>query len=489
MKKNEILEQILNEVDKHPDIVSRRDALKYLTLSPIAASVITSSSLNSSEIKSSNALGKIVIVGGGLSGISTAARLQKSLLNSNITIIEPNPLSASYQPGLSLVAAGIWDISEIIYNRNDKIPYGVKLIKGKATSFDPINNKLTVDDKLEVHYDQLIIATGVELNFGAINGLKGSITSNCNTYTQESPLGKDGLHSIFFQDGATTTFKGIKELIKKAKKHTGHKKLQAVFTHPNTPIKGASSSKEIIYLVHSHLLDAGVRDKVEISFYTNGVNLLNVTEFHHAIVKQFQKRDFKWKYQHNLIQIDSINKTATFNKQRTIQGAYDENLKEYEQIIKHERLEVSYDFLHVTPPMKASDIVGSSPLGSTRGWIPVNKETLQHIKFKNIFSLGDVVATPLGKTSASVGKQHKVLVQNIIASMKDEKTLPAKYNGYTCYPLATDIGKVMLSEFDWSMKAVPTFALNPTQERWVWWLLKVYVLKPMTMEGMMKGRA
>ena len=83
MKKNEILEQILNEVDKHPDIVSRRDALKYLTLSPIAASVITSSSLNSSEIKSSNALGKIVIVGGGLSGISTAARLQKSLLNSN----------------------------------------------------------------------------------------------------------------------------------------------------------------------------------------------------------------------------------------------------------------------------------------------------------------------------------------------------------------------------------------------------------------------
>jgi sulfide:quinone oxidoreductase len=31
--------------------------------------------------------------------------------------------------------------------------------------------------------------------------------------------------------------------------------------------------------------------------------------------------------------------------------------------------------------------------------------------------------------------------------------------------------------------------LDPTEERWIWWLLKVYALKPMTQYGMLAGRA
>jgi len=151
-------------------------------------------------------------------------------------------------------------------------------------------------------------------------------------------------------------------------------------------------------------------------------------------------------------------------------------------------VKVDFDFLHITPPMKAPDEIGNSPLGSSKGWIPVEKETLQHVKYPNVFSLGDIAAVPMGKTGGSVRKQYKVLVDNLIAAMEG-KPLTSKYAGYTVCPLITDIGKVMLAEFDWSKKPTPSFPLDPTQERYIWWLLKVYLLKPMTMHGMLSGKA
>ncbi|WP_455757275.1 NAD(P)/FAD-dependent oxidoreductase [Sulfurimonas sp.] len=496
MKKNEILEEILNEVDKHPEIMSRRDAMKYLTMSPLAASVIASASVGASTVSASSATGKIVIVGGGLAGMSTAARLNNTLSNANITVIEPDPMSVSYQPGQTLVGAGLWDISDIQYKRDDKLPAGVKLIKGSVTSFDPDNNKVTVDGNQDVSYDQLIVAAGVHLNYAAIKGLDGVITSSGkdNSAVKNSGMSSNGLHSIYFQDGATATYKGIEELIAKAKAHKGPEKLQAVFTHPNTPIKCGGAPKKIMYLTNSRLEEAGVRDKVELTFYPNGGGMFGIKDYHLAIVEQYKARGFKWHYKHNLIEVDTANKVAVFDKHGKVKGAYDEDLEEYTMITTHERVEVPYDFMHVTPPMKAPDVVGKSAVGSAKGWVPVNKETLQHVKYKNVWSLGDIAAVPMGKTGGSARKQYKVVVDNMIASMEG-KSLPSKYDGYTVCPLITSIGTVMLAEFNWASKKpgsgvnAASFPLDPTQERWIWWLLKVYALKPMTIIGMLGGRA
>jgi len=105
-----------------------------------------------------------------------------------------------------------------------------------------------------------------------------------------------------------------------------------------------------------------------------------------------------------------------------------------------------------------------------------------------VFAVGDIAQVPMGKTGGSVRKQYKVLVDNIIAKMEGKK-LTSKYAGYTVCPLITGIGTVMLAEFDWTVKPTPLVPLDPTVERWIWWLMKVYALKPMTMYGMLAGRA
>jgi len=468
--------------------MSRRDALKYITMSPLAAGLIASATVATSEVSASSEVkGKIVIAGGGLAGMATAARLNNLISNADITVIEPDPLSVSYQPGQTLVAAGVWSQSDIQYKRDDFLPKGVKLISKHITSFDPDNNKLTLDNGEEIAYDQLVVAMGANLNYGAIKGIEGFITSSgADNAVVKKTITQNGLHSVYFADAASAMWKGMQELIAKAKAHTGPGKLQAVYTMPNTPIKCGGAPLKVMYLTYSRLQEAGVADKVELTYYTDGGALFGIPDYNAPIVKQFDARGFKYNFAHNLIEVDPVNKVAVFDKWRT-EKVYDELIEEEVTKRISERVEVKYDFMHVTPPMKAPTAVADSKLGNGN-WVNIKQETLQHMDYDNVWVLGDNAGFPMGKTGGSARKQYKVVADNLIASANG-KPITQKYDGYTVCPLITSLGTVMLAEFNWTKKPVPSFPLDPTQERWIWWLLKVYALKPMTIYGMLSGKA
>jgi len=492
-----LLKENLEQIDAYlkQEGISRRDAMKMMGLGG-AAMMMGSGAVTEAKASSSSAKGKILIVGGGLSGVATAALLARSLDNPDITILEPNPKSVSYQPGQTLVASGVWNKEDTVYETADFMPDGVKWIQEKAVEFNPDNNTVKTSGGKEIKYDYMVVATGLVLDYGGIAGLEevGDVYSldAADAAKAKKILGKNGLCSIYFAEGAADTWIQMQEFVAAAK---SGKKAKGLFPEPHTAFKCGGAQKKMVNLTNARLVEAGARDNAELSFVTNGKKLFGVPAYHDSIARQMKERNVSTTFSHKLKAVDVANKVASFEKHWEEQGEWDDVLEEFSMVKKTENIEMPYDFCHIIPPQKAPKEIADSPIGSDKGWVPVNKETLQHVKYPNVFALGDVAAVPLGKTGGSARKQYKVAAENLIATMEGKKELTSKYDGYTVCPLITDIGKVMLAEFKWdpndNSKAVvaPSFPLDPAQERWIYWLLKVYLLKPMTQYGMLSGRA
>jgi sulfide:quinone oxidoreductase len=151
-----------------------------------------------------------------------------------------------------------------------------------------------------------------------------------------------------------------------------------------------------------------------------------------------------------------------------------------EQVIK-------YDLLHATPPMSAPDFIKASPLVDAAQFVDINKHTMQHVKYPEIFALGDCTNAPTARTGAAIRKQAPVLVENLLALMQNRQ-LKASYDGYSSCPLVTGYGSLILAEFDYDSKPVESFPFDQSQERFSMYMLKAYGLPQMYWNGMMRGQ-
>lgn len=462
------MEQMDSELKKAG--LSRREAMKILGLGGAALALPASAP---KAHAASKAKGKIVIIGAGLGGITVAARLNNALSNPDITIIDGGD-KIDYQPGYTLIASGVYGPNDVTYDRAGLIPSGVKWIKEYVNEIDAANNSVTTSSGQKITYDYLVVATGLVTDYSMIEGLS------------DSDIGRNGIASIYTLAGCQKTFGQIKEFVNKG--GTG------LFTDPHTPIKCGGAPKKIQFLVDDYARQEGKHDKIKTIFLPNGGAMFGVKEYAVMIENLYKEKGMEWKFKHNLVSIDPAAKKATFQHTYTVKGEFDEILGEHEQITKKDMVVMDYDFIHVTPPMRAPKMVKDSELSwkkgsaSAGGWMELTKETLQHPVYKNVFGLGDVAGIPMGKTGGSVRKQAPVLVENLISVMEGKEP-SAKYGGYTVCPLITDYGRVAMLEFDWSATPQPSFPLDPAQPRWIYWMMKVYMLKPMTMIGMLKGYA
>ena len=421
MAKNELdkaLELVDSEIKKVG--ISRREAFKLAGLGSAAYLVGGTESQASTELRASEATGKILIIGGGLAGISTAARLVNTLSNPDITIIEPNPKSVSYQPGTTLIASGVYTKEDIMYSTSEFVPKGVTVLKDKAVEFNPEANTVALESGETISYDFLVIAAGITLDYGAIKGLEeiGDAYSVGDASKILKVFGDSGVTSVYNIDSSVEMWKQTQKFIEKAK---NGQKVRGVFSDPATAIKCGGAPKKVMYLTNARLVEAGARQNADLSFYADSGKLFGVKEYADAIEKQFIARDMKWNFNHNLTGVDLTKKIAIFDKHWQEKGPYDKDLEEYSMVTKNLNVEIPFDLLHITPPQKAPDEIGKSAIGSAKGWVPVNKETLQHVKYNNIFALGDIAAVPMGKTGGTVRKQYKVLVDNLIAVMEGKE--------------------------------------------------------------------
>jgi len=389
---------------------------------------------------------KILIVGGGSGGLSSAAKLASEKPEWKIIIVEPSEFHY-YQPLWTLVGGGVSKKEETKRMTKDFIPEGAEWVKDSVEKFNPENNTVVLKSGEELSYDYLIVSPGIQIDWDHIEGLKEA-------------MGKNGVCSNYSFETVDFTFEAIKNT----------KQGNALFTYPNTPIKCGGAPQKIMYLAEEYFRDQKLRSQINVEFVSAGAGIFAVQKYKTALEGVINSREINTTYGHNLVKIDGDQQIAYF-----------ENLETKEVIEK------KFSMIHVTPPMSSPDFIKNSPLSADSGWVDVNKETLQHNKFPNVFSLGDASSLPTSKTGAAIRKQYPVLVKNLIA-FDDNKSLDAQYDGYTSCPLVTGKGKLILAEFDYDGNPAETFPFDQSKERLSMYLLKKYILPLLYWFGMIKGR-
>jgi sulfide:quinone oxidoreductase len=396
---------------------------------------------------------KILIIGGGNAGLSVASQLLHKDKSLQISIIEPSE-KHYYQPAWTLVAAGIFDIMNTVRNEKDFIPKNTTWIKDAVEKFFPEENKVVCKSGASYEYDAMVVCPGIQLDWNKIKGFKET-------------LGKNNVSSNYSFQMAPYTW----ELIKNFKGGT------AIFTNPVSPIKCGGAPHKIMYLACDYWRKHGILNKCNVHYLSGGSVIFGVKEYAATLAKVVINDNIKPHFKANVTEIDGLNKTVYYEE------------KDAEGIAV--RKEMKFDMCHAVPPQSAPDFIKISPLSdphNTYGYVEINKNTMQHVHFRNIFALGDCSNAPCSKTGAAIRKQAPVVVQNLLAFLSNQQ-MNGEYTGYSACPIPTQYGKLMLAEFDYSNTPVMTFPINQAKPNWAMWILKTKILPWLYWHKILKGTA
>lgn len=394
---------------------------------------------------------QVVIVGGGAGGITVAAQLLKLRPRLDVAIIEPSD-KHYYQPGWTLVGGGQFKFEDTVRDEATVMPKNVAWIKDKVVKLDPDNNAVITEDGIQVRYDYLVMAPGIQIDWDKIKGLKET-------------LGKNEVTSNYSNQHTRYTW----ELLQNFKGGT------AIFTYPATPIKCGGAPQKIMYMADDTFKQkSGVGVNSHVMFCTAGGKIFGVKEYADVLDQVVERRGIDVRYFYNLKEVRGETKEAVFDV-TTEDGIQEVVLK--------------FDMLHVAPPMSAPDFIKNSPLAvpnNPGGWVDVDKDTLQHKRYPNVFAIGDASSAPTSKTAAAVRGQAPVVVNNMLSVM-DQSPIQRTYDGYTCCPLITGYNYTVMAEFDYDGNPVSSFMINPAKERWSMWLVKKHMLPFLYWQRMLKG--
>jgi len=399
-----------------------------------------------------DAMFDVVIVGGGAAGIAVAASLKQRSPDASLAILDPADIHY-YQPGWTMVGGGVFEAETTARTMGSLIPNGVHWIKSAVAAFEPKDDAVILDGCRVVKYKRLIVCPGLKLDWDNVEGLPET-------------LGRNGVTSNYRYDLAPYTW----DLVQ------GLKSGRAVFTQPPMPIKCAGAPQKSMYLSADHWNRAGVLKDIEVGFYNAGGVLFGVPAYVPALMKYVERYDARLNFFHNLVAIDGPARKAWFDV------AAPEKEKR--------RVEVAFDMIHVVPPQCAPDFIRVSPLADAAGWVDVDQATLRHKTYENVWSLGDVTNAPNAKTAAAARKQAPTVAENVAADMAGRPPA-AHYDGYGSCPLTVERGKIVLAEFGYGGKLLPSFPkwlIDGTEPSRLAWLLKERLLPPIYWKAMLRGK-
>ena len=397
----------------------------------------------------------IVVVGGGTAGLSFVNKLNLYADQPNVTLIEPRNFHW-YQPGQTLLLAGVYtSATEVIEDIGLHIPDNVTYLMDQVAQYEPDHNRIVTASNNHISYDYLIVATGVELRYDLIEGL------------DKVEIGRNNIASIYaYPQAGLDTKRQLDDFLKKGEG-------QAIFTRPKGSMKCAGAPMKVANLAEYFAQQTKQRNHFLFDYFTSENFLFSVPDFNEAIGTIWQQRNVTPHYEHAIVGIDSIANTAYFR-------------------LPDDSIELrTYDFIHLVPPMSTNLALRESDLAnrdSFSGYLDVDQFSLQHKRYPNVFGIGDVVGTPIGKTAASVKTQVPVVVDNLCALLTNQAVYQ-QWSGYTSCPMILDVGHAMLWEFDFSLKpttTLPIKVVDPVKPSTLSWFMEERLIRPVY-DLMLKG--
>jgi len=379
----------------------------------------------STSAVSRDAAHKVVVVGAGSAGLSAAHKLllQGNFKQDDIAIVDPERYH-NYQPGWTLVGGGLGSREDYRRELKSLVDPKLRLYQEAVTSLAPEQNQVTTSSGEKLSYEQLIVAPGVQVDLGAIKGLDTALADPSSNVA-----------SIYTYDTVEKVYGKVKAL------KEGH----AIFTQPSTPIKCAGAPQKVMWMAYDTWTRAGLfnkdpaQSKIQIDFMTGTPTMFSVPKYSAVLDQLRQERGVGGHFKHDLVAIEDGGKMAVFARPDA------------------EPLRTSFDLLHVTPRMGPPKFLKESALANGGGYAHVNDQTLQHVKYPNVWAIGDASSLPTSKTAAAISLQGPVLVENVLNALEGKQPTAA-YDGYTSCPLITEYGKVLLAEFVYGAQPKETFS-------------------------------
>ncbi|MBE1236843.1 FAD-dependent oxidoreductase [Phaeovibrio sulfidiphilus] len=440
---------------------SRRDFLRFGAAVGLAATLPVGLARASKTKTNAN----IVIIGAGAAGTAFANRMVQRLDGAKITIIDARK-NHIYQPGLSLVAAGLKPQEYLVSTTREWLPKGVTLIEEQAAAVDPVAKTVTTASGQKVDYDFLVMAPGLVLDHDAIEGFSLDM------------VGTNGIGSLYAgPEYAAKTWAAASKFVENGG--------VGVFNRPATEMKCAGAPLKHTFLIDDIASRSGAKGKYQLNYTCPQTVLFSVPIVAEKVRMLFGQRGVATHYKYNLKAIDPGRRIATFSAVVTDPATGADKVTS---------VEMPWDYIHIIPPQRAPAVVRESGLSwadkwTDQGWMACDQGTLRHPQYSEIFALGDIAGVPKGKTAASVKWQVPVVEDHLVSQIQGREGTEI-YTGYTSCPMITRVGQAMLVEFDYNNNLLPSFdgVIAPLEELWISWLMKEVALKA-TYNAMLRGKA
>ncbi|MCM3778568.1 NAD(P)/FAD-dependent oxidoreductase [Microbacterium hydrocarbonoxydans] len=317
-------------------------------------------------------------------------------------------------------------------------------MRDRVVSVRPAQNSVELASGGRMEYDQLIIAAGIEQRWNAIPGL-------------QEAAGGASLVSNYTLDLAEAASTGLREL------ESG----TVVFTQAAEPASCAGVAQKPLYLACDRWRERGVLDRIRVVFVTP-----EPAPFHIDAVASELRRTL------DAYGVETFY-AATIAEVRP-------HASELDVVVDGQTTTIGYDLLHASPPQMPAEWIAESDLHGDDGFVDVDRETLRHRRWDDVWALGDAASLTRIRSGGAIRAQAKIVADGLTRPRRR-----GQYDGYSETPFTVTRRTAVFAEFDRRGRLRPSIPWWRTlyRERRFTYFLDRWVLPWVYWNLILKGRA